>query len=77
MRLDLLLSCLVGGVIGLGIPRRVIGWIKRECGIEGAPRHDEAETAAKQEGDAEDTSEVTRESHPTASPSRSRTFPRA
>ena len=49
MRLDLLLSCLVGGVIGLGIPRRVIGWIKRECGIEGAPRHDENETAAKQE----------------------------
>lgn len=58
VRLDLLLSCLVGGVIGLGIPRRVIGWIKRECGIEGAPRHDEAETAAKQKGDAEDTSEV-------------------
>lgn len=49
VRLDLLLSCLVGGVIGLGIPRRVIGWIKRECGIEGAPRHDENETAAKQE----------------------------
>lgn len=49
VRLDLLLSCLVGGVIGLGIPRRVIGWIKRECGIKAAPRRDENETAAKQE----------------------------
>ena len=49
VRLDLLLSCLVGGVIGLGIPRRVIRRIKRKCGIKAAPRRDETETAAKQE----------------------------
>lgn len=53
MRLDLFLSCIVGGLIGRGIPQSIVRRIKLKRRIKCTPRHNKGHAAAEQEHNSE------------------------